>query len=159
MAAPSDTVRSAPTGRILEDGFSTKLAFARDPDVNLWEKTVTPPGVDGGDEIELTTMHNTVWRTFTPRNLKTLTEVSATCGYDPQVYSEIINNLVNQEGAITCHFPDGSKISFYGYLKMFEPSENQEGEMPEADVTIVATNYDSVNDVEASPVVTSVAGT
>lgn len=159
MAAPSDTTRTTPSGKFLEDGFSTKIAFARSAGVNLWEKTVTPPGVDGGDEIETTTMFNTTWRTFAARNLRTLTEVSFTAAYDPAAYTTIINDLVNQEGAITCHFPDGSKISFYGYLKMFEPSECQEGEQPEADVTIFPTNYDPVNDVEGAPVITSVSGT
>lgn len=53
------TTRSAPGGTKLGDGFSTKIAFAADADVSLWEKTVTPPGVDGGDAVDTSTMHNT----------------------------------------------------------------------------------------------------
>lgn len=159
MAAPATTARVAPGGKWLENGHSTKIAFARDSDVSFWEKTVQPPGIDGGDAVETTTMHNTVWRTMAPRTLKTLTESSLTVAYDPNVYNNILNSLINQSGSITCHFPDGSTLDFFGYLKSFEPSENSEGEQPEADITIVPTNYDPVNDVESSPVLTSVAGT
>ena len=159
MAAPSVTARSTPTGKFLDDGFSTKIAFARDADVNFWEKTVQPPGFDGGDAIETTTMHNVTYRTMAARALKTLTDCSITVAYDPAVYTEILNNLINQEGAITVHFSDGSTLAFFGYLQKFEPGECQEGEQPEADITIVATNFDPVNDVEAAAVLTSVSGT
>ena len=158
MAAPATTTRSTPLGKILEDGYSTKIAFARKADVSFWEKTVKPPGIDGGDPIDITTMHNTAWRTMVPRNLKTLTESTATVGYDPNVYNHIVE-LINQEGAITCHFSDGSKLDFFGYLRTFEPSDHSEGENPEATITITPTHYDPTNDVEAAPVLTSIAGT
>ena len=159
MAAPATTVRAAPTGRYLDDGFSTKIAFARDSNIELWEQTVTPPGIDGGDAIEIVTMHNVTWRTMRARSLKTLMESSFEALYDPVVYNSILNNLINQEGAITCHFPDGSKIDFYGFLQKFEPGELSEGEPPTATVTIVPTNFDLTNNVEAGPVLTEVAGT
>lgn len=158
MANPATTIRLAPAGKMLEDGFSTKIAFNRDPDVSLWEKTVQPPGVDGGDAIEISTMHNTVWRTMAARSLKTLTDSTLTAAYDPVVYNQVVQ-LINAEGSVTCHFPDGSKLDFFGYLKSFEPQDHAEGEHPEASVTIVCTNYDPVNRVEAGPVMTEVAGT
>ena len=158
MAAPATTTRTTPTGKYLEDGFSTKIAFSRDPAIKFWEKTVTPPGIDGGDSIEQTTMHNTLWRTFAPRQLQTLTEMTTTAAYDPVVYTDI-QELINQEGSITVRFPDGSTLDFFGYLKMFQPNEVSEGEQPDAEVTIVPTNWDPINDVEAAPVLTSVAGT
>lgn len=159
MAAPADTTRGTPTGLRLDDGYSTKLAFARDPTICFWEKTVKPPGVDGGDAIDTTTMHNTTYRTMAARALITLTESSLTVAYDPNVYNTIITNLLNQEGAITVHFPDGSKLSFFGYLRTFEPNDCAEGEQPTATINITPTNYDPVNGVEAAPVLTSVAGT
>lgn len=158
MAAPTTTARQTPVGIKLDDGYSTKIAFARRPAVSFWEKTVQPPGMDGGDAIDTTTMHNTLWRTMSARALITLTESSTTVAYDPRVYTDILT-LLNQEGSVTCHFPDGSKLDFYGYLKTFEPSDNTEGEQPEATVTIVPTNYDPVNRVEAAPVLTEVTGT
>ena len=158
MAAPATTPRSAPGGIKLDDGFSTKIAFERDPDVSFWEVTVQPPGVDGGDPIDTTTMHNLNWRTMAARALKTLTESSVTARYDPAVYTQILE-LINIPGAITVHFPDGSTLDFYGFLQTFEVGDHAEGEPPEATLTIQPTNYDPDNDVEAAPVLTSVAGT
>lgn len=158
MAAPASTVRQTPAGIKLDDGFPTKIAFARDPDVSLWEIGVTPPGIDGGDPIDTTTMHNVTWRTMSPRQLKTLTPFSFRAAYDPVVYTSIVE-LINEPGAITVHLPDGSKLDFYGFLQTFEPDEHAEGEFPEASCAICPTNYDPVNRVEAAPVLTSVAGT
>lgn len=158
MAAPADTTRVTPVGIMLEDGFSSKIAFERDPNISLWEKSMKPPGADGGDSIEQTTMHNLVYRTMASRALITLTESTGKCAYDPQVYDQIIA-LINREGAITQHFSDGSKLSYFGFLKSFEPDELQEGTQPEASFTITPTNRDPITKVEQGPVVTSVAGT
>ena len=159
MATPATTSRSTPAGKILEDGHSTVIAFARDVDVSFWEKTTQPPGMEGGDPIDITTMHNSTWRTMAPRSLITLTPFTVTAGYDPNVYNNILNNLLNQSGSITVHFPDGSTLDFYGYLQTFEPQANAEGTHPECNITIVPTNYDPTNDVEEAPVLTEVAGT
>lgn len=159
MAVPATTPISAPAGIRLGDGYSTRIKFAADTDVSFWEKTIPPPGLDGGEAIDNTTMVNTAWRTFAPRALVTLTEFSFSAAYDPNAYNNILDNLLNVEGAITVHFPDLSTIDFYGFLRMFEPQDHEEGTQPEANVTIRPTNYDPVNNVEAAPVLTSVAGT
>lgn len=162
MAAPSPTARATPEGLKLDDGFSTLVTIGAtvgaDTDIKLWEKTVTPPGVDGGDAIETTTMHNTTWRTMTPRSLVTLTEMTFNAAYDPDVYDEVVA-MINVETTITVTFPDGSTLAFFGFLKSFDPGECAEGTQPEATVTIVPTNFDSANDVEAAPLMTEVAGT
>ena len=162
MGAPASTNRTDPStvanARKLEDGYSTKVAFSRDSNIVLWEKTVTPPGIDGGDEIDTSTMFNTTWRTRVARSLKTLTPCSFTAAYDPSVYDEILG-LINQDnGAVTVHFPDGSKLDFWGYLKNFQPNEHTEGEMPTATVTIEATMLDA-SFAEQAPVLASVSGT
>lgn len=159
MAAPASTVRQTPAGRHLDDGYSTKVAFARDPNVEFWEKTVKPPGLDGGEAINITTMHNVTYRTFVSRSLITMTNMNTVAAYDPFVYTSIVNNLINQEGSVTCHFPDGSKIDFFGFLMSFEPSEHSEGEFPEATIEIVPTNLDPAARTEQSHVLTSVSGT
>ncbi len=158
MAAPATTARVIPPGIKLLDGFSTVIAFAVDANINLWEIGVTPPGIDGGDAIEVTNMHNITWRTFEPRSLYTLSESSFTSFYDPEVYVSILL-LVNVRGSVTTHFPDGSTLDYYGYLRVFEPQEIVEGDTPQANVTIQPTNWDPVNNVEAAPVMTEVAGT
>lgn len=147
------TARATPVGTALDDGYQTLIAFAADPDVSFWEKTVTPPGIDGGDKIDTTTMHNTTWRTGAARALKTLTSSSITATYDPKVYDQIVA-LVNVETQITVHFPDGSTLDFYGYLKSFTPSEHSEGEQPECEIEIEPTNVNPSTGSEAGPTFT-----
>jgi hypothetical protein len=142
----------------MPDGYQTLITFASNPSVKFWEKQIKPPGIDGGDKIDTTTMHNVAWRTTSPRHLKTLTDSSCQAAYDPDVITEI-ETLVNKEDTITVHFPTGDSICFYGFLKSFEPGELKEGEFPEAAITIVPTNWDPLAHVEAGPVYTSVSGT
>lgn len=152
------TARQAPAGLELEDGFPTTIAFAENPAVAFWEKTVTPPGMDGGDAIEQTTMHNQTWRTFAARSLVTMTEMSVTAAWDPALYDDILA-LVNVEGSITVHFSNGDTVDFFGYLRVFEPQEMSEGEQPEAQITIQPTNRDPSNHAETEPNWTAAAGT
>ncbi len=159
MAAPATTVRATPTGIKLDEGFSTKIAFSRLAAASFWEKTVQPPGVDNGEPVDITTMHNIAWRTRNPRVLKDLTPHTTKAAYDPNFYNQIVNTLVGAKGSVTVRFPDGSTLDYYGYLQKFEPDQIEEGKQPEATLTIVPTNWDYVNNVEAAPVLTSVSGT
>lgn len=158
MAAPSATVRQTPSGRWLKDGYQVLVTFALDPDISLWEKTVTPPGMDGGDAIDQTTQHNADWRTSAPRGLVTLTESTFTAAYDPACYSQLLA-ILNRETTITERFADGSTIAYYGFLRVFQPDAMSEGTQPEATVTITPTNWDPSGNTEEGPTITSVAGT
>lgn len=158
MAAPVATVRQDPTGIRLDDGYRTLVTFASDPNIELWEVSVTPPGLDGGDEIDTTTMHNDTYRTRSPRSLKTLTEFSMTVAYDPSCYTALLA-LINVETTITVTFPDGSTLAFFGFLKAFQPDALEEGSPPRASVTVVPTNQDPTSGVEQAAVLVSVAGT
>lgn len=157
MAAPSATARVTPTGRKLEDGYQSLITFKRKPGINLWEKTVKPPGIDAGDSISQTTMHNSVWRTKRPRSLLDLTDGEITCAYDPKVYTEILT-VVGINDEITVKFRDGSTLAFWGSLKSFIPDGQSEGAQPEATCVIVPSNLDNAG-VEQAPVMTEVAGT
>lgn len=164
MAAPSATPRGTPTGIKLKDGYSTRITLALDTTISFWEKTIQPPGIDGGEKIEQTTMLNDDWRTFAARALTTLTDSTVKVAYDPNLYNSILSQVnVQKVGSsaqvITITFPDGSTLAYYGYLQSFAPDELVEGTQPTATVMIVATNYDPVNNVEAAPVLTSVSGT
>lgn len=158
MTVPTQTARQTPSGIKLTDGFSSTISFALVPTISIWEIQVKAPGIDGGEPIVTSTMHNTAWHTMAPRRLKKLTPISTTCAYDPVVYTDILS-LINIPGSITVWFPDDSAVSFYGYLQKFEPGELKEGEFPTAQVIIVPTNYDPVNKVEAAPLVAATAGT
>ncbi len=163
MASPSAGTRSnrVPGGIPLQDGFQTIIGFASDETVEFWEKSGPPPGIEGGDPIEETTMHNSVWRTFRPRSLKTLEPITFTVAYDPDCYTTDtqVDKLINKEDTVTVYFPDSSTLAFFGYLQNFIPQDHVEGEQPEAQITIVPTNWDPTFDVEAGPVMTEVSGT
>ena len=135
---------------MLEDGFATLITFAENSDVLLYEKEVTPPGVDGGGEIDVSTMQNTTWRTKSPKSLKTLAESSLVAAYDVAVYDEIIA-MVNVNQSITITFPDSSTLVFWGWIDKFTPGALVEGQQPTADVTIVPSNRNG-SDVETAPV-------
>lgn len=152
------TNRQPPAGVKPEDGFSTKYAFENDPDIAFWEKTVKPPGLDGGEAIDTTTMHNVQVRTFAPRSLVTLTPMTSRVTYDPRVYPQIIA-LINEPQEITVHFPNGDTLVFVGYLRVFNPADNSEGAQPEADIEIQPTNTDPDDGDEVLPVLTEAAGT
>ena len=157
-AAPTPTARVDPTGIKLDDGYRTLVTFALDTNIEFWEKSVTPPGLDGGDEIDTTTMHNDDWRTNAPRALITMTPFSMTAAYDPTLYTAALN-LINRETTVTVRYPDGSTLAFYGFLKTIEFSELVEGTQPECTLTVVPTNQDPTTGAEEPPVLAGVAGT
>jgi len=157
MTDAAVTARSTPVGVKLGDGFATKIAFALDPDVSFWERSVTPLGFEGGDPVDTSTMFNTTWRTKASRSLKESTDISGSAGYDPRVYDQIVT-MINQDDQITIHFPDSSTIAFWGFLKTFTPAELVEGTFPEASFTIVALNVDSAG-LETGPNYISPTGT
>lgn len=151
MANPTPTTRVAPSGSRLDDGYRSLVTFAVDPDIKLWEKGVTPPGVDGGDAVPTTTMWNSIVRTFSPSSLRTLSNGSMRCAYDPAVYPQILA-VVNVKTTVTVLFPNGATLAFHGYLRTFTPDELVEGTQPEATCEIVPTNTDPTTGSETSPV-------
>lgn len=139
----------------MDNGHQTLIEFSENANIKLWEKEVTPPGIDGGGAIETTTMRNDEWRTNAPKTLKTLTESTLTCAYDNAVYPEIVAMVnVNQEIVIT--FPDGATLTFWGWLNTFIPNALVEGEQPTAEVQVIPSNQDANGD-EIAPVHTPAA--
>lgn len=134
----------------IDDGHPTTISFSADSSVSIWEKEVTPPGMEGGGANDTTTMHNSTWRTKSPKKLVTLSECSFTAAYDPATFDEMLAMLnVNQQ--ITVTFPDSSNLTFWGWLDEFKPGAIKEGEQPTADVTIIPSNQNS-SGVETAPV-------
>jgi len=158
MAVPATTARVTPNGLKLDDGHSTKIAFAGAPSLDIWERTVTPPGAEAGDAIDTTTMHNVRVRTKASKTLMDITDMSGTAAYDPEAWDDIVAQI-GVEQAITCHYPTGATLDLFGFLKTATPSEFTEGEMPTLSYTIVATNWDPTNRVEQLPVFTPGTGT
>ena len=139
-----------PSNQRLDDGFSTIITLANLPNIKLYEKEVTPPGISAGGPIDTTTMRNTTWRTMAPRALKSLTPVSATVAFAseaiPQVQSQIgINQL------ITVTFPDQATLTFWGWLEEFTIGALVEGEQPTATISVNPGNIDA-DGAEVAPV-------
>jgi len=140
---------------IINDGHSTRISFALNPGLTLailFEKEVAPPGMDGGGANDITTMHNTTWRTFAPKKLITLSEVTLTVAYDPIAFDTAnIPALINKNGAIELRFPNAFKLTFYGWLDSFKPNKNVEGGQPTAEITVIPSNLDAAG-AEIAPV-------
>jgi len=158
MSAPAPTVRGTPSGIKLKEGFHIKHTFALNPTIELWEKDVKPPSLDGGEPVEQTTQHNVLWETMAPRSLIKMGPVTFKAAYDPNMYNSLLA-LINVETTCTETFPDGSTLAYYGFLNKVEPEDVTIGKQPEVNVTVIVTNWDFVNKVEAGPLLTSVAGT
>lgn len=135
----------------LDDGFSTIITLENLPTVKLYEKEVTPPGITSGGPIETTTMRTTVWRTNAPRQLKSLSPVSATVAFATEVVPQMVAQVgVNQ--LITVTFPDGSTIEFYGWIEEFTPAAFTEGEQPTATLTVQPSLTDPDTGETVAPV-------
>jgi len=137
----------------LDDGYQTLMSFAAAPSVLFFEKTVTPPGLDGGGEVDTTTMLNETYRTRNAKALITMTNASMTAAYDPLVYNDILT-LINNNNLITLTFPDGDMLAFYGWLNSFVPGEHVEGTQPTADVDVIPSNQNEAGE-ETAPVHTA----
>ena len=158
MGIPTTSTRGTPGGIKLGDGFQTLIAFENNLVVAFYEKTVTPPGLDGGDPVDTTTMHNATYRTKISRALIEMTDAGIVVAYDPLVLDEIVT-LLNVEQSITVNHSNGDKWDFWGFLKSFVPSEVSEGAQPEATIVIVATNTDPSDGSESGPNYVSDVGT
>lgn len=147
----------APNELRLDDGFSTIITFSEAPTVKLYEKDVTPPGMTGGGPIDTTTMRNVAWRTNAPKQLKSLTTISTTVAFATDAIP-VMFGVINVLQQITITFPDGSTITFWGWVDEFTPGAFTEGEQPTATVSIQPSNRDSDGN-EAPPVYAAGAGT
>ena len=142
----------------LEDGQNTVIAFGSYPTALIYAKTVAPPGIIGegldGEKgwLETTSNENTAWRTFIPKKFKALSPCVLVAAYNPTVYSTIVSMAqINQ--LITITFPDGTVITFYGWLGHFVPQPIEKGEQPTAEIIIYPSNLNG-SEVETGPTVT-----
>ena len=128
------------------DGQGAAISFAADTDVLFYEKSVTPPSIEGGGEINITNHANAGYRTKAAKTLKEMGPTSLTVQYDPAVLPEIAA-LVNVNTVITLTFPDDQTWTFPGFMNSFVPGPLVDGEEPTAEITIVASNQTSLAEV------------
>lgn len=150
--------RGTPDGLKLEDGYQALISMANDLTIEFFEKTVQPPGANGGDAIEQTTMHNTTVRTMAFRSLITFTDAPVTAAYDPSIYDAIIEQInVNQ--LITVKFGTGATLEYFGALTKADFAALTEGEQPEVTLTFVPSNVNASTGAESVPNSITAAGT
>jgi hypothetical protein len=137
---------------MLKDGYQCAITFSNATGIALWEKTLTPPGIDGGAKVDNTTQHNQGVRTAYPRGLYDTADSKMTVAYDPAVLVTVLAQ-VNKNQEITLNFPDGSTWTFWGWLGSFIPGPMEEGTQPTAECTIFSGNIDDTgpSDVETAP--------
>jgi hypothetical protein len=158
MAAPTANARSTPTAQKVDQGFKILISNSANLAVNFWEIEVTPQGVDGGDPINTSTQFNNKYHTKRPRALinamggKMKGQLCAGTRHEAEA-------MINIEGTITEHYPDGSTYAYYGYFKDVKFDAFKEGEKPTAEIEIIETDWDYVNSLEAGPTYTAASGT
>ena len=145
----------------LDDGYQTLVTLGiysgSGVTILFWEKSVTPPAVEGGGEIDVTLMANVKYRTKWPKSLKTLGNVSMTVAYDPEIFNDlgmVSADILNVNNLITVTLPDKSTIAFYGFINSFTPGELVEGEQPTAEIEIIPTLTHDTTGAETAPVIT-----
>lgn len=143
MAAPQVIVRQTPVSSHLPHGFPAKVAFALDPNIDVWEVSVTPFGIDGQEPVNQTTMWNVEYTTLWPRALKSITPLVMTVLYDPVAWGQLLT-MVNQVQNITHQWMDGSTLSVWGFLQLVELGEQAEDatDPPTMDLTVMVANMD-----------------
>lgn len=162
MAAPVLAARVAPSGTHLFDGFPSKVSFSLLPGIDVWEKSVTPFGIDGREPVDQTTMWNQIYTTVAPRRLRTVTPLTMTCTYDPLTWGEL-NNILNRVQSVSHFWSDGSTMTLWAFVQKVELAELKEGSQPEMTITVVPAMLDpnAVQGLptEQNPVIAAVAGT
>lgn len=134
---------------LLTEGFPTTYTFSSFPSVQFYEKTVKPPGWDGGGANDTTTMRNGSLRTRQPKKLKTMTAMTSRVAMDSAAFNSV-PSMINVLQQITVTFSDGHTWTFWGWLDKFEPADFVEGSQPEATVTIECANQNT-SGVETLP--------
>ena len=158
MAAPTPTARVTPTGRQLGVGSPVYVTFASDPNIDLWEKQLSPPGAKMDERKDNTTSYNTKFRKFSPGRLATMDDLTVVCGYDPDEIQDIID-LLGVRDTITIELPSGTLIAFYGWLDQYQFSELTEDGEPTVTLTIAVGNQDWDTCEEEPPVIVPGTGT
>jgi hypothetical protein len=149
---PTGLARTNPSASYtqMDDGHSTLLIIDGYEGICFWEKTVKPPGMDGGDPIDTTTMHNQTWRTAVSRSLITMTPCNLTAAYDPEMWDVIVSRI-NEELLMAIQFPNCDLLGFYGFMQSVEPQDHSEGAQPECNLVIGVTNCDPTDRTEQAP--------
>ncbi len=110
--------------------------------------TITPPGWDGGEAIDTTTLGNVKYRTKMAPTLIDIGAMSFTAEMDP---AKIHDAPINLPGVIVITIPDIGTWTLQGYLKSITGDQMQVGERATCSGEIVITNTGSDGATETGP--------
>ena len=129
----------------LTNGFKTIITLDADPNIQLYEKRVTPPSIDMGGKIDTTTMRNSSLRTGAPKSLVGLGDLQAVCAFNPAVYQEFYD-IAGVIDNTTVTFPDGAELQFWSFADKLTFNEMVEDEQPTATAVFCLPNTDPNGD-------------
>jgi hypothetical protein len=157
-AAPAPTVRQAPTGIRLKDGWRSLATFSLKTDLCIEEVEVTPGGFTLGTPVDQTTMWNNTYETAAPQALRQQKDVTITFAYDPQAVIDI-DAMAGIEQTLTIRYKDGSTLANFGWVNEDDFEPLRRGTQPRGRITWHNSSFDPVGKVEAGPALSSVVGT
>ena len=139
----------------LTDGFKSLIRFLDAPAnaMNtgiIKEKEVQAPDLDGGGDLDTTTMRNFRVRTKQPKRLITMGMMKCKVQYDPIIYFSVISFVLNRNGRIAVMFPDTSTLIFFGWVNKLTPDSYKEGDFALCDMEIICSNQ-SLDGTEQAP--------
>jgi len=118
-----------------KDGFGVRITLETSG-VTFKEKSVTPPGIEGQDPVDVTNNSKASFREKYARALKEITPASGSVEYDASQLAAI-NGAVNVHQFVRLDFEEGDALGFYGFLRNFVPDEMTDGEAPTAALELV----------------------
>lgn len=119
--------------------------------MSLCLKSLGAVGATGGDPIDATCLSNVEFITKQPQTLKEIPDIAFTSMYTPSDLADILTEI-NSNQVISIAFAAGEgTLTFWGYLKSYEPKEAGKGEGWEATGSVVVTNLDGTG-VEVGPI-------
>lgn len=123
----------------LVEGYQTLVTFSATPGLFLRVRELQPPEIDGGGEIDTTTMLNAAARTRSQKTLVHWNAITMQCQYDPFVYFQM-SGTINVRQLMTVTFPDAAIVPVWGFVDKFTPTSLKEGEFPLAEVKFIPTH-------------------
>jgi len=94
--------------------------------------------IDGGDPLDATYLANSAWMTKLPQTLAEASDISFTMDYDPSQLAAVVTEINNNQ-SIVMTFSGIGTITFWGYLKSYEPDDGEKGTAWTVSCTIVPT--------------------
>lgn len=138
------------------NSLGAQLGFSLDTSVQIELKSITPPSINGGGAINISTHSSVGWMQKAPKTLKDLGDLSATVAYDTAFVAEVMA-MCQVEQTLTITWKDGATLVFRGWLDAFNPSAlSSEEDQPTADIVLIASNRDAAGAV-SPPVFTPAA--